>query len=157
MRKRQARHQKIASKSRRRRHAPHVLRTSSKRDQPDYGGGLRAYGHGKFNTLLDSYIYDCACDGTWGELAGDSETSGSYASVELGPHAVRLIREKAKSNGDKLNAAEEHKIRSSYGAICREGSQGFVDCSYYRTKKAFKQAWDKVEEHVAKYNTPEDY
>jgi hypothetical protein len=157
MRKRQARHQKIASKSRRRRHAPHVLRTSSKRDQPDYGGGLRAYGHGKFNTLLDSYIYDCTNDGSWGEQAGDTETSGHYASVHLGPGAVRQIRAEAKGAGDKLNAAEEHKIRSSHGAICYTNSQGFVDCSYYRTKKAFNQAWDKVEAHVAEYDTGEDY
>lgn len=119
--------------------------------------GIRRYGPGKFDNIIDGYVYELSMDGSWGEQAGDSGTSGFYASVRLGRNGLKAILENMKDQGDKPTLAEAKLVRSSYGAVCREGDQGFVSCEYYDTKAELEKDWKKVEAHVAEFSEGEDY
>ncbi len=110
---------------------------------------IRSYGPGKFNTILDSYVYDLTMDSGGG--FGDSESFGYYDSVELGKEGLKDIAKLAKEAKDKLTLEECRVIRNSYGAITEENSQGFVDVVFFKTKKAFDTKVAKLEDQWAEF------
>lgn len=107
---------------------------------------IRRYGPGKFDTIVDSYVYGLALEGHGSESVGDAQDFGHYESVLLGPEGLEAIEEIIeRDQSDPLNADEKSLIRSSYGAIVGEDSQGSVSVSYARTKKQLDAEWAKIE------------
>jgi hypothetical protein len=100
--------------------------------------GIRAYGPGKFNTILDAYVYAVSLEGGCNDETGDvSETGRWYGLMRSGRSIFR--------NHDPmlaaLNEAEHEMLTSSAGVILSEDSQGFVSVDYYDTPKELDAAW----------------
>ena len=112
---------------------------------------LRKYGPGKFNVIVDAYVHGLTLGG-WGDGLGDVENFGYYHVVELGKEGLTAIAKEAKAEGDKLTLEEARLIRKSAGAILEEDSQGFVNISYFKTKKALDKAWEKIEREYEKFD-----
>ncbi|MGH9389852.1 MAG: hypothetical protein ACRD1Z_09565 [Vicinamibacteria bacterium] len=110
--------------------------------------GIRRYGPGKFDTILDSYVYILSLDGA--DTVGDvSEIGIVYSRIEFGSDAVRDIeREIEREKDDPLTDEERELVRGSFGAILTENDQGFVSVDYFETEKAYNSDWKKIEEEV---------
>ena len=109
-------------------------------------GGIRPYGPGKFDSIIDGYVYDTTLDGCC-EEAGDVSGPGWHARVPLGDgETLKQIHEHAAEQGDQLTTEEEEQILNHAGAIVSENDQGFVGVSYYDTEKELEKAWADVEE-----------
>jgi hypothetical protein len=102
-----------------------------------------AQGPGKFEGegAVGEWVYEQSLDG-WGEELGDSETFGHYNLLSW--TLPVLVRE---PNGD------EWTFRA---VILHEGSQGFVDPTYYETKEAAAEAWADLEEEYSEAMGPEE-
>jgi hypothetical protein len=116
--------------------------------------GIRRYGPGKFDTIVDSYVYDLINSGWGAESCGDVSEVGFYAeSVDLGDdEAVEAVEKVAKENGDTLTEEEKELILESVGAIMVENDQGFVSIDYYDDEKEMDKDWAEIEEDAS----PED-
>lgn len=103
--------------------------------------GIRPYGPGKFDLMIDAYIWDLSLDGYCDEEAGSiSETGIWYGRINAG------IQDFADS--DLLNQDERDYLRSFVGAIVSEDSHGFVHVEYYASAGALRAAWREVEREV---------
>ena len=121
--------------------------------------GIRRYGPGKFNTIVDSVIYGMVNSGMGNESIGDVSEIGFYAeSILLGPDAVKDAEDEAKEfaphTEGELTKEEKDLIRESYAAIMVENEQGFVSVDYYDTKKEYEDDWKQLEEEAS--GEPED-
>jgi hypothetical protein len=110
--------------------------------------GIRRYGPGKFNTILDSYVYDLSLDGA--DTLGDvSEIGIVYSAVDLGPDALADIEKSvAKGNDGPLTPEERRLIEKSAGAILTENDQGFVSVDYFDTEDELDKDWEEIESEV---------
>ncbi len=110
--------------------------------------GIRRYGPGKFDTILDSYVYRLSLDGA--ESVGDvSEIGIVYSRVKLGPDAVKDIEaEIEREKDDPLTDEERELVKDSFGAILTENDQGFVSVDYFDTEKEYNSDWKEIEEEV---------
>jgi hypothetical protein len=116
---------------------------------------IRSYGPGKFDTIVDSYVYEISLDGTDEEL-GESGGFGYYCTVKLGEDAVRLIEENYK--GDNVLTDEERGlIHNSAGAILEENSQGFVSIKYCDTYTELNALWQDIEKDYDTWLNDEEY
>ena len=114
-------------------------------------GGIRRSGPGKFDTVVDGYVYETALDGCC-EEAGDASGPGWHARVSLGDgETLKSIRESAAEQGDQITTKEEELIVNHAGAIVRENDQGFVGVSYYDSEEELDRAWSEVEEECAEF------
>lgn len=104
---------------------------------------IRPYGPGKFNTILDQYVYTVSLDGGCDE----EETYGDswYGIMRNG----RTIFRDHDPLLETLNAAEQEQLTSSTGVIIYQDSQGFVYVDYYASKEALESAWAKIQEECA--------
>src|SRR4029077_13470721 len=112
--------------------------------------GIRRYGPGKFNTILDSVIHQMTLDGTC-ESAGDVSEVGFYANkVELCPDSVKDAEEIAGKSGDgPLTVEEIDLLTESVGAIVVESEQGLVTVDYYDDEEELDKDWEEVEDDAA--------
>ena len=111
-------------------------------------GGIRRYGPGKFNTILDSIIYSMIGEGMGSESCGDvSEVGFSADSIELGDEeALKEVERIAAENNDTLTQEEKDMVLDSYGAILVENEQGFVSVDYYddEEEEELDKDWDEI-------------
>lgn len=110
--------------------------------------GIRRYGPGKFNTILDSYVYELSLDGGSDDCGDVGEIGIIYSRLELGSEALDAIKAEAVEDGDTLTSEEETLIKDSFGAILTENDQGFVSVDYIKTKKEYDKDWKEIEEEV---------
>lgn len=107
---------------------------------------IRSYGPGKFNTIVDSYIYTTSLDGCDDE-AGSVQDQG-WSGLFRGPiHCKGSDMDgwaAARIDGWDLNAAEIRQLNECEGIILREDSSGFVDVEYYDTGDELELAWEIV-------------
>ncbi|MGI0150057.1 MAG: hypothetical protein ACREDF_11080 [Thermoplasmata archaeon] len=110
--------------------------------------GIRRYGPGKFDTILDSYVFSLSLDGA--DTVGDvSEIGIVYSRIELGADAVKGIeREIEREKDDPLTDEEHELVSGSFGAILTENDQGFVSVDYFETEKEYESDWKEIEEEV---------
>lgn len=101
---------------------------------------IRPYGPGKFNTILDSYVYSVSLDGGCDEEESESEGMGWYGIMRNG----RTIFRDHDPNLETLTADEQEQLTSSAGVILREDSQGFVYVTYYDNAEALELAWSQI-------------
>lgn len=115
-------------------------------------GGIRRYGPGKFNTILDSILYDMIGQGMGGDSCGDVSEVGFYAeTIELGGEdAVKDVEKAAAESGDgPLTTEEKDRIRESVGAIMVENDQGFVTIDYYDDEEEMDKDWEEIEDDAS--------
>lgn len=109
------------------------------------GSGIRSCGPGKFDTILDSYVYELFNEGMGSEECGDVQTTGWYGTIHLGPDALREIERVAADDGDTLTDEERDLILDSGAAIISEDNQGFVGVDYYdddpEGEEQFNEDW----------------
>jgi hypothetical protein len=102
---------------------------------------IRPYGPGKFNTILDSYVYSVSLDGGCDEEEGSVSECGEWYGVMRNGRTIFRDHDPLL---EPLNTAEQDKLTSSAGIILREDSNGFVSVDYYETNKALELAWSKI-------------
>jgi len=103
---------------------------------------LRPYGPGKFDTMLDAYVYDVSCEsGPDAECGSVDEVGHWYGLMRRGSTIFR----NHDPNLEPLTDAERNYLVSCAGAIIREDSNGFVDVTYYDTMAELDAAWAEIE------------
>ncbi len=115
-------------------------------------GGIRRYGKGKFNTILDSIIYSMIGEGMGSESCGDvSEVGFAAEMIELGDEDVVKEAERiAAERGDApLTQEEKDRLTESVGAIMVENDQGFVTVDYYDDEDELDKDWDEVQDDAS--------
>lgn len=88
---------------------------------------IRPYGLGKFNTIIDSVVYEASlgwCD----EECGDATTVGWYGFLLFGVDGLQHFMLKHTIG---LNGAECEFLRKQAAAIIHEDDQGFVSVEYF--------------------------
>lgn len=109
--------------------------------------GIRPYGPGKFDTILDSYIYDLSLDGSDSEC-GSVDEHGVCYSLLNGPSSSWF------KDGDpfqeELTEDERAFLDEQAGAILWENSDGFVSIDYYTDDAELAEAWRACEYEIAR-------
>lgn len=113
--------------------------------------GIRRYGPGKYNLIVDSYVHSTILEGMGDESCGDvSEVGFAADSVLLGSDSLdeieRIAAEDKSGLRGGLTDEERDLIKESYGAIVVENDQGFVTVDYYDTQKEFDKDWAEVQD-----------
>lgn len=109
---------------------------------------IRSYGPGKFDTILDSHIYELSLAGCDDET-GESETSGWFGILR-GLKCCPPFSDVSASW--ELNEAELAYLREHpAGCIVSEDSQGFVSVEYFKTEKALDKRWNSICRYVEKF------
>ncbi len=112
--------------------------------------GIRSYGPGKFNTILDSYVYSVSLDGgTDDELGSVSENGRWYGLMRHG----RTIFRDHDPLLETLNETEQDMLTSAAGVILTEDSQGFVYVEYFETTETLDAVWSAI---VAEFDDETD-
>jgi hypothetical protein len=102
---------------------------------------IRPYGPGKFNTVLDSYVYSVSLDGGCDEEEGSVSECGEWYGVMRNGRTIFRDHDPLL---ETLNSAEQQQLTSSAGVILREDSQGFVSVTYYDADEALELAWSQI-------------
>lgn len=117
---------------------------------------IRAYGPGKFNTILDSAVFNLAQDGVDEELADQGygwrgkivvDTVNGY---ELGTDVDNNVQD------PRLNPAEIAFLNLQVGAIIAETTDGHVDIEYFEDPEAFQNRWAEIESEFAEFAGDEE-
>lgn len=115
---------------------------------------IRRYGPGKFNTVMDAYVYDVSCNGGCDEEAGSVDENGAWYGLMRNGHTIFKDHDPLL---ETLNEAEQELLTNSAGVILQEDGNGFVTVSYYETKAELDKDWASIEEEMASYEeTDED-
>jgi hypothetical protein len=102
---------------------------------------IRPYGPGKFNTILDAYVWSVSLDGGCDDETGDVvETGVWYGMMRNG----RTIFRDHDPHLESLNDDEREKLTACAGVILSEDSNGFVTITYYDTDEGLDNAWHEV-------------
>lgn len=89
---------------------------------------FRSYGPGKFSTYADAYIYELSMDGGADEEVGEAQYDSWYGLMR-GPF-------------------DHPQLKKFAGAILFENSQGFVEATFYESKKKLESEWKRVSSEV---------
>ena len=116
------------------------------------GNEIRPYGLGKFDTILDAYVYSVSLDGGCDEELGECDSFGWYGLMRNG----RTIFRDHDPLLESLNETEQNQLTESAGVILHEGSQGFVSVKYFDTKAELEAAWTELEKAYAETIEDED-
>ncbi len=113
--------------------------------------GIRRYGPGKFNTILDSVIYGMCGEGMGDESCGDvSEVGFAAEKISFGDGSIKEAERIVNDFGKGPLTDEERKmIEDSVGAIMVEGEQGFVTVDYYDNEEELEKDWEEIEEDAS--------
>lgn len=103
---------------------------------------IRPYGPGKFNTILDSYVYQVSLDGGCDDELGSVSENGSWYGLMR--HGRTIFRDHDPML-ETLNAVEQEALTSAAGVIVYENSDGFVSVDYFDTEKELDSAWDEIQ------------
>lgn len=117
---------------------------------------IRAYGPGKFNTILDSAVFNLAQDGVDEELADQGygwrgkivvDTTNGW---ELGTDVDNNVPD------PKLNPAEIEFLNLQVGCILTETTDGHVDIEYFEDPEALQGRWAEIESEFAEFAGDEE-
>lgn len=106
---------------------------------------IRPYGPGKFDTILDSFVYHYSLDGC-DEEAGSVLENGMWYGLIQG--TMRFT--------EPLTPAERRLIDSTIGVIVSENDQGFFHVEYFDSEDDLDKAWAEVLEWEQASNVPEE-
>jgi len=102
---------------------------------------IRPYGPGKFNTILDAYVYSVSLDGGTDEELSEESSSHWYGLMR---HGHTIFRDHDPFL-ETLNEAEQAQLTACAGVILYQDSTGFVDVTYYDTAEELETAWTLIE------------
>jgi len=103
---------------------------------------IRPYGPGKFNTILDSYVYQVSLDGGCDSETGSVDGMGWYGLMRHG----RTIFRDHDPLLETLNEEEKEELTSCAGVILSEDSNGFVYVKYFDSTQELDKAWAELEQ-----------
>lgn len=107
--------------------------------------GIRPYGPGKFDTILDSYVYTVSLDGI-DEEAGDAGT-GWYGLLR--GDLREAVTDAAHEAKDKLTQEElKFLAENKAGAIIEETDQGFVSVENFSDDVVLDKEWARIVDAV---------
>ena len=111
---------------------------------------IRPYGPGKFNTIIDSLVWEAIqTNGTDEELA--DESFGWRGLVRRGETGLELEVQALPGFQDlPLTPPEIEFLAAQSGCIATEASDGHVDIAYYDNPDELEAAW---KDHQADYAT----
>lgn len=116
--------------------------------------GIRPYGPGKFNSIIDSYVYELFNEGWGDEELGDAQDFGWYAKA-TGENGFLLdhdaIPRIAREHKDKLTDEERRKLDDTDGVIISEDSNGFVTVEYFQLKSHVWRVWKQIQKDAEKF------
>jgi hypothetical protein len=107
--------------------------------------GIRSYGPGKFDTIVDSYVYSVSLDGGADEELGDVSETGRWYGLMRGQGLLEAVEKQAAEEKDQLTQDEKDLFKEEGGVILSEDDQGFVTVDYFDTKEALEQKWTEIE------------
>jgi hypothetical protein len=108
--------------------------------------GIRSYGPGKFDTLIDSYAYDVTMDGVDEEAGDVSEHGVWYGLIRLDKQTRDHIRDQVEG---LLTDEESELLDESAAIIFSENEQGFVTAEWFDNKQEAEDEWADIEEEFA--------
>lgn len=106
--------------------------------------GIRPYGPGKFNTILDAYVYDVSMDGAEVECGSVDENGVWYGVMRHG----HTIFKDGDPSLEELTPAERDLLMHCAGVILSENDQGFVSVEYFDTMEELDAAWAEIEQEI---------
>lgn len=112
----------------------------------DRGTGIRPYGPGKFNTILDAYVWNVSVDGGTDEECGDVSEVGRWAGLMRNGSTIFRDHDPLL---ETLNEDEQNQLTSSVGVILEEDSQGFVYVTYYDDEETLESDWATLESQLS--------
>jgi hypothetical protein len=112
-------------------------------------GEIRRYGPGKFDTLLDSYLWDATLDSGADEETGYPDGGGWFGKLRFDAGMLASVQNAAADNNDKLTDNEAHEIKKNYGVILFERSDGIVEVAWYAKQAKLEADWNKIVEDTA--------
>lgn len=118
--------------------------TNQNADQNTDQNIVRPYGPGKFDTLLDAYVYEVSLGGCCDEEI-DSETGcGTYYALMRGGRSIFRDHD---PDLETLNECEKELLTGCAGVILSEDSNGFVYAKYYDTEEQLDAEWCEIQEN----------
>lgn len=111
-------------------------------------GAIRRRGPGKFETILDSYLWEISLDGGADKEAGYEEGGGWFGAMYFDAGMLASLHNTAGDNNDKLTQDEADEILKNYGVIMFERSDGIVEVAWYDKQTDLEADWNRVLEDV---------
>lgn len=115
---------------------------------------IRSYGPGKFDTILDEYVYSVSLDGGPDEELGSVSENGTWYGLMRNGSTIFRDHDPML---ETLNEAEQELLTSCAGVIIEEDSQGFVGVTYYDTEAEMDAAWRQIEADMNGIVTDEEH
>jgi len=109
--------------------------------------GIRSYGPGKFDTILDSYAYGVTLEGA-DEEAALGEGNGWYRLLQPDKTTRDRIHQAAHYEEDDLTEEESDLLEDSVAVIFFERSDGIVESDWFDDMGKAKKAWDQIEADI---------
>lgn len=100
---------------------------------------------GKFNFLLDAWVYAASLNGTCDAEAGSVSDHGVWFGMM---RDGKRIFEGESSFREKLTDRERAFIDAQAGVILREDDLGFVQTDYYSDPSSLNRAWSAIEADI---------
>lgn len=109
--------------------------------------GIRPYGPGKFNTIIDGYAFELTGDGV-DEEASYPDGGGWWGLVRI-DHSFRgAVRDVAEEKDDDLTSAELAMLDTAVAVIFHERSDGIVESDWYDNIEDANEQWTAIEEEA---------
>lgn len=115
---------------------------------------IRAYGPGKFNTILDSAVWNLAQDGVDEELA--DQGYGWRGKIVVTADSPLGDEVHANVPDPTLNPAEIEFLNIQVGAILTETTDGHVDVEYFEDRDALQLRWAEIESEFSEFAGDEE-
>ena len=109
---------------------------------------IRPYGPGKFNTLIDSLVWNLLQEGTDEELAEQGFGWKALFKVDGAPLNIQVQEE---NKDTQLNVAESQFLQEQIGLIASEDEDGFATVSYFDDPVDLDSAWSAIQADYATY------
>ena len=103
---------------------------------------IRQYGPGKFDTVLDQYVYQVSLDGGCDDEISASDSGDNWYGMMRGGFSIFRDHDPFL---DRLNSAEREQLTSSAGVLLCEETNGFVSVGYFKTDSELDTAWNEIQ------------
>ena len=112
---------------------------------------IRPYGPGKFNTLVDSLVWNfLQTNGSEEELAEPGFGWRAVVQLAEGETPLNILVQEANPQ-QPLNVAEATFLQAQVGFIAAEAQDGSVDIDYFDDPGDLETAWTAVQDDYATY------
>lgn len=132
------------------------------RSNPRGETGWRSYGPGKFNSIVDSYVYALSLEGWGDEEVGDVQDFGNYVIIASDPKSSSVsspgflldrdaVPRIAREEKDELTREEIRELEGVVGVIISENDQGLVSVDYFEFRNKLWKAWEEIKAEAEEF------